>query len=141
MEIEKKYYEADSSEAELALLRSRVHHLQDDIYIWREIPKPSVFQVGVCGSRLRELTDGLEKFYLIIDLTEPERPSAKVRNAIKDIFTSMPNLASGAVFVGNNALLRVALKFVLSRANLQGWAVGKNLDDCLSLISKHKNSE
>lgn len=138
VEIEAKHYGPDSSEAEIELLRGRVTMLQDDIVLWHEVPKPSVFQVGVFGRKLEELTSDLASFYLVSDLTEAERPNAEVRQAIATVMSGHKNMAHTAAFLGNNLILRVALRFVFAQGGWNNWSVGKDLDDCLAKIAKLK---
>jgi hypothetical protein len=139
MELEEKYYGPDSSEAEIELLRGRVTILKDNVLLWHEVPKPSVFQVGVFGRKLEELTSDLESFYLVSDLTEAERPNAEVRKAIADVMAEHTKIAHTASFLGGNLILRVALRFVFAQGGWHDWSVGKDLDDCLSIIDKLKN--
>lgn len=137
-EIENRPYGPDSSEQEIAAISRRISAVDDDIFIWHELPKQTAFSVQVMGQSLREQTQGLDAFYLIADLRDAGRPDAEVREAIRENMLSIPHKVHFSALVGGNVMLIMAAKFIISRFGVESWSVTKSMDDSLAEIEKIK---
>src|SRR5690606_7799705 len=74
IQLEAKAYGPDSTPAEIEAIGARLSLLRPDVVIYREVPVPSAFQIGVFGERLRQVTAGLDSYGLIMDLTQAKPP-------------------------------------------------------------------
>ncbi len=139
--IEKKPYGPMTRPEIIKAIKDRVYFLEDDIIMWKEMPIASVFSVKKFGEKLRESVNDLNKFYMVIDLTETKRPTASVRSELKNLYSSFKNFKHAAVFTGSNFMLNIAAKFVLNFVGLQSYSVHKTLEEALKEIEKHKKKD
>lgn len=132
--LENRPYGPDSTEQERRTIEAQVVPLGDDVVLYRETPVVTRFSLDLIFGRIGELTKGLDRFCIVIDLTVTGPPSAEVRQHLRALFGALqPNHV--AVFTGKNFMLNVAAKFVLGKV-LGGVAhsVHKTLDDALRAI-------
>ncbi len=114
IKIELRAYGPELSPEERQVLLNRVYLLDPNLVMWRELPVLSVFHIELFGQKVGELTAGLTSFSVIVDLTEAERPNAEIRDCLRRLFNSYPNLDYIAVFTGENWISNLVAKFVLS---------------------------
>ena len=132
--IEARPYGPEISENEREILRAQVSLIDDDIILWREAPLTTVPQIDVYGEKLTELARQLDKVYLLIDLTDTNRPSADVLDRLRKVMSTQQNLCHAAVFTGMNFLLNVAAKFVLARIGFASFSIHKTREQALEAI-------
>jgi hypothetical protein len=138
VKIEKHYYGHDSTEEEIEAIRGRVYLYKDDIIMYKEIPAPSIFSLDLFFDNIKEITGTFSSFYMIIDLTEAERPRADIRNHLKKRFPELKNLEHASVFTEKNFMLNIAAKFVMTGIGLKSFSVHKTLEEALEAIYAKK---
>ena len=89
-------------------------NITSDILFWKEGPVASVLSVELMGGRVQELTQDLSAYARVVDLSSSARPDAKVRRRLNQMLAAEGRLQHLGVFTHRNALINVALKFVLS---------------------------
>jgi hypothetical protein len=110
----------------------------DDTVVWHEVPIQTTYQIVNFGQKLSELTRDLERFYLLIDLTEAQRPSAEIINAVRKAMQERPGMAHVGVYTGMNFMLNIAAKFVLERVGFVSYSLHKTREDALQAIQDAK---
>lgn len=130
-DVEPRPYGPESTEAEREALRNRVSLVEDRILLFRAVPVPTPFQLNLCFDKVEELTAGMPRFALIIDLTEGRRPSAEVRAHLRERFLRLKELAHTSVIVGPNFVLTVAARFVLRGAGHGSLTFHRGHEDAL----------
>lgn len=136
--IEERPYGPDSTDEEIKALRERIYFFKDDIVMFKEVPAQSVFQLDLFFGKVKEITSDLSSFYMIFDLTEAGRPSAEIRAHLKTRLNELEKLKHAAVFTGQNILLNIAAKFVLSGCDIKSFSVHKKLEEALEAIYAKK---
>jgi len=132
--IEARPYGPDISTSERETLKAQVTLLDKNIIYWREAPVTTPYQIDVYAEKLIELTRELEDYYLLIDLTDTNRPSPEVLDRIRQVMSTQTKLRHAAVFTGKNFLLNVAAKFVLTRIGFASFSIHKIRDEALAAI-------
>ena len=119
--LEHREYGPDSSPEERALIRDRVSLYRPHVIYWHEVPVMSVWQVQEMGEQFSTLAARLDRYHLLINLTEARPPNARIRAALRQVFapTSASGLDRCAVFTDRNYFISVAAKFVLGGAGLK----------------------
>lgn len=112
--LENKAYDAQSSQEERQAIADRVSKISEDILLWKEVPVPSLLSVELMERRVQELTEGLQAYTRIVDLSEAGRPNAQVRRRLREMLAGEHRLRHIGVFTLKNALINVALRFVFS---------------------------
>ena len=113
--LEKRRYGTDSSEAEQRAIRGRVSLHAEDVVIYREPPVVTSYTLDLFWERIRELTAGMNPYYLVGDLTGTGFPDAEIRAHLSKLYSTI-HPAHVAIFTGKNFMLNVAAKFVLGNA-------------------------
>src|SRR5882762_6448916 len=76
--FEKRAYGPDCTPQELLAMKECVYLYEPGVFYWRELPVQSPYQLNIFDQRLHELSQGLERYNLIIDLVEATPPNAEV---------------------------------------------------------------
>ena len=113
--IENRSYGADASDEERRAIAERVSMICDGIVLWKEIPVQSVFSIDTMERHAQELTDGLQAYSRVVDLSEAARPNAHVRRRLRDMVAAEGRLQHLALFTQKNVLINVAIQFVFNR--------------------------
>ena len=132
--IETKPYGPDITSEERDVLLQRVYMFSDDTVIWHEVPIATNYQLEMFGEKMLELTRNIEKFYMIIDLSAAERPSAETIETLRKIMKKFQGLKHAAVYTGKNFMLNIAAKFVLGRMGFLSYSIHKTQEDALKSI-------
>ena len=120
------------SPEERAAIAERVSLVGDGVLLWREVPVPSLLAVEIMAEKVQELTQGLDAYTRVVDLSESARPNAKVRRRLRDMLAGEDRLRHIGVFTQKNILINVALKFVFSGISNQiPLSVHRDYDDAL----------
>ena len=132
--IEARPYGPDSTPEEIEALRARVYMHTDEIAMFREVPVPTPFEVGICMAKLDELLLDPKLRYVIVDFSEAGRPSAEVREFARSRFAAYRGrVRHMAFFTGRNVLMNIAIRFVLSNVFPQ-YSVHKTLAEAEEAI-------
>ena len=137
--LERKEYGPDSTDAEIAALRTWVYLHDDNVIYWKEVPVMSCFQVEVFGKKVDELIADLDHFSILIDLTDSTPPNARIRESLRKVFVPLNQrgLVKAAAFTGKNFLINVAAKFVLGGSGLD-FSVHSTQSEAQMMIAKGK---
>lgn len=138
LEIENRFYGPDCNEDELQAIHRRVFPVEDNVFVWHEMPKQTVFSVQAMAQSLHEKTRDLSEFYMIGDLTNAGRPSAEVRQTLREVLVTIPGLVHLSTMVGNNVVLLIAAKFIFSRLGLASWDITRSMEASRAEISRIK---
>lgn len=132
IQLEARPYGPESSQEEIAAIKSRVYWYAEGIIMYREVPVLSAFQLNLFGEKLRELASRIvDSYILIIDLTETEPPNAESRAKLRLLFAEQTKMKRAVVFTGRNFLINVAAKFVLGSVGLKSFTVHGTLTEAL----------
>jgi len=102
-------------------------HLEKKIIVYKEAKKTSLTQISNYFNYLNEII-GNKSFHYIIDLSNTNPPSAEVRNYIKKELQKIDHLIeSYSVIIGQNFLLKIALKFVGASLGLSNFKTYKSI--------------
>lgn len=112
--LEARSYGEESSPEERNAIADRVSNITSDILLWREVPVPGLLSVELMERRVQELTQDLPAYARVVDLSSSALPDAKVRRRLNQMLAAEDRLQHLGVFTHKNALINVALKFVLS---------------------------
>lgn len=133
--IEDREYGPDSDQETIEAIKERVYMYNENIVYWYEVPVASVWQVQIFQQKIAELTQNLESFNIIIDLSSARPPSMKVRATIKELFKAFHGkLEKVGVFTEKNILVNLAAKFVLGDLGVPSDVV-KTKDEALDFLN------
>lgn len=119
-----------------ATLQKRVEIDDDGVAVFHQIPLPTAHSVNVMFDALQALTNDLDRFCLLIDLSEAGRPSAEVRSVLKQRFGALRGkLQHVAVYIEEHVVLRTAAKFVLSTM-LDSVSIHASRDEAVAAIAR-----
>lgn len=136
MQLEAKPYGPDSTPTEIAAIKARISMLRPGVVIYREVPVPSAFQIGVFADELRRLTAGLAAFSMIMDLSQARPPVRAVREALRELFAGQPKLRRVAVFTGGNFIINGVAKLLLKSSGVQQPLMCKDEAEALGLLAR-----
>jgi hypothetical protein len=99
----------------------------ENIVVYHESSKSTVNQINEYFDFLTQLTAG-KKFHIIVDLTQSALPSADVRDLLRSrIYLLEDIILSYNVVVGNNILIKVAVKFLAASLGFQHMTAYKSI--------------
>ena len=101
------------------------------VMYWKEVPVMSCWQVEQFGEKIDELLrENISEFCLLIDLTDAKPPNAPIREALRKVFSPLPNrgLQRAAAFTEKNFFINVAAKLVLGGSGLDFSVHSKEAD-------------
>ena len=120
--LEERAYDETCTPEEREILLNYVRPYRDNIILWKEAPVMSIWQVEQFGGKLNELVASMDKFSLLIDLTNSKPPNSKLREALRNVFAPLSEsgkFEKAAAFTEKNFLINVAAKFVLGGSGLK----------------------
>lgn len=136
IQLEAKAYGPDSTPGEIEAIRARLYVLRPGVVMYREVPVPSAFQIGVFAEQLRLLTAGLAEFSMIMDLTQARPPGGAVREALRELFAGQPGLRRVAVFTGGNFIINGVAKLLLKSSGVKSPVMCKDEAEALAVLSR-----
>lgn len=134
-QLEAKAYGPDSSPAEIQAIEARLSLIRPDVVMYREVPVPSAFQIGVFQAQIQRLTAGLEGYALIMDLSQARPPGKPVREALRGFFAAQPRLRRVAVFTGGNFLINGVARLLLRSSGVRDLTMCKDEAEALALVA------
>lgn len=134
-QLEAKAYGPESSPAEIAAIASRIYMLRPGVVMYREAPVPSPFQIGVFAERLRALTAGLDRYAMIMDLSQARPPGKQVREALRGLFAGEAKLGRVAVFTGGNFIINSVAKLLLRSSGVREPVMCKGEAEALAAVT------
>jgi len=135
------HFSHHSSKEELNALRNRISLHQKDTVVWKEPKNISLFTLEICTEKIIELVAGLDRFYLIVDLSEAGRPDMEYINALKIKMLEMAERGMQGIFIyfEKNIMIRSVAKYVAARIGIPVFSVSRTLEEALSEIQKRRN--
>ena len=129
------------SNKEITDIRNGVHLYEKDVVIWKEPQNISLLTLEICTDRIAELTSSMNKFYLIVDLSDTGRPNMEYVNKLKIKVSEMTErgLIGIYIYFEKNILIRTIAKYVAARIGIPVFSVNKTLEEALNEIHKRKN--
>lgn len=136
MQIEAKEYGPDSTPEELRAIQERLYPLRPGVIMYRELPVPSPYQIGLFGEKLSRLTAGLPGYALVLDLTQARPPGKRCREALRVLFGAQQNLRMVAVFTGGNFILNGIAKLLLRRSGVRELTMCRDEAEAIAAASQ-----
>jgi hypothetical protein len=130
IQIERRAYGPASTKEEAAAIRARLRRIGKSSLVWQEMPVQSAFSVSLLMDEIHRLTESMDWFHLIVDLTHADPPPQEVRSALYKGLDHLPKLRKCACFTGRNFLLNAAVKFVLAAVKVP-VTMHKTLEEAL----------
>lgn len=134
--VEAKVYGSKCSLAERETLLARVKLEGNNIISYQEVPVLSEFQVNLMFDKVQTLADTLPALYMLVDLTEAKKPTAKIRKLLRERLSQLKNLKHIAIFTGKNFLITIAVKFVFGMMDFVSLSAHSTKEDALLAIKK-----
>jgi hypothetical protein len=133
MSIEARPYHSNSTATdERDELRARIWQLDDRLFLFNEVPVQTPFTLDVLFDRLEELTDGLDRFAYVVDLSGVKRPDARVRERLRQrVGRISPRLAHVAAVVGGNAVIRAVARMAAYAVGFRSFTVHASVDEAI----------
>lgn len=119
-------------------MRDRIKLLAPDVIFYHELPTQTVETLDAMFQRVFELSHGLDKWYLIVDIRDSTAPSSEVRERLRKIYAQADGLKYVAVITGTSRLLRLFVQFVAGNAIKVPFSVVKDLDAALKRVEDVK---
>lgn len=132
----------DEDPFDLEAVRARVVLLRDNIVAIREVGAPTLRHVEAMFDRISEVTRGLERFPLLVDLTEASRPTAELRAALRGrLRLEESRLSHVAIFTGENFLVSIAVQFVMRGQHVRSFSVHRTREQALEAIRRNASEQ
>ena len=111
-------------------------HQNIPIVLYQEISNPSIESINLFFDYLEKLTNK-NKFYFIVDLSDPEPPNAKIRALLKYRYKRLEDyVIITHVYIGTNFLLKVAVKFLAASIGIHEFKISKSIPTSIESIVK-----
>lgn len=136
IQLEARAYGPDSTPAEIEALRARLTMIRPGVIMYREVPVPSPFQIGVFGDELRRLTAGLDAYVMVMDLSQARPPGKRCREALRELFAPEHRLRQVAVFTGGNFILNGIAKLLLKSSGVRQLTMCKDEAEALATVAR-----
>ena len=132
MSIEAQPDVADSTLVALDELRARVCKLDDDLFMFDEVPVQTPFTIDVMFDRLEELSAGVGRFAYVVDLSRVKRPDARVRERLRHrVGLIRPRLEHVALVVGGNAVIRAVATIAAFVIGFRSFTIHASIDEAV----------
>lgn len=114
-----------------------VHNHDENVLFYKEIPEPTKSTLTENFEQLSKLSKTYKKFFLIIDLSEAERPSAEIRQHIsEELKFFKEKVIHLAIYTGQNFILNMAVTFTFRKVNLKSYSIHKTLEEAEQAIEE-----
>ncbi len=140
--LEKRQYFEDSSAEVIEAIKDHVTILSDNIILIKEVPYPSSFSCTILMEEAASKKEALdfEKFYLIIDVRNTQRPNSETRRKLNDLIVKFCHDVIHVSFLtGKSPILNTAIKFVMFQTKLSSFSIDKNIEEALNSFRKKAN--
>lgn len=139
--IEPQAYGPDCSAAVKEFLIARVTPFRHDIVLLKEIPVQSEFSIDLMFDQVEKIAESMGPFYALVDLTEAQRPPARMREYLRKRLGRLTSLKYVALFTGKNFVLNMAAQFVFGTTTFSSFSVHKTQEEALLAIEKAQSAE
>ena len=103
------------------LLQERISLLRPGVVLYHEVPGFNLTSVRIMVGLVRELTADMQRFDLVLDLTEATRPNPGTMDEIRRLINEDEKLRRILFVTGKNPMRRIGLKFI--NAAIRGKAI------------------
>lgn len=132
--VEAREYGPNSTPGELEAIKARLYLIRPAVVMYREVPVPSPFQIGVFAEKLRAITADLPAYDMILDLTEAKPPGSSCRDALREMFATEHKLGRLAVFTGGNFIINSVAKLLLKSCGVRELKMCKDEAEALATL-------
>ncbi len=130
--IEKKFYNEDSTFAEIQAIKQRSRIFKDRLIWVDELPLITPFSINTNFDQMEFLSKDMEDFVLIINVSNTARPSAKTIRTINQRFLQMQDKPRHCAYItGRNNLTNSVIRFVMYGIEHSHHSVHKNQEEAL----------
>ena len=138
--LESKQYFEDSTEEEVAAIRSRVSIYTSNIILLKEVHKPTEFTVAILFDEVERLSKELDNPSMLADVRDASVPNSKVRKAINERFKGINQFVDHVSYcVGGNILIQAVARFVMYNTKLDSYSIHKSIEDAEKALEKKMN--
>lgn len=117
----------------------RVYNSEKGIIYYKEPYATSKGQLDHNFQKVSKLSKDFDGFFLLVDLTIAQRPTAEIRQHIFRKFAIIKSSVKHvAIFTDKNILLNMAATFVLKKTGLQSFSIHKTLKEAEQAIEKKR---
>src|SRR5262245_58068399 len=126
-EFESREYGPDDLTPEVrAACKERIYLHSGRIFMWRELPKISVYTADLFVENFVELVKakGIDAYSVIVDLTGTQIPSAAARSRYSTFFRGelqRGRFQAAAMVTGKNFLINSAARFVAAAIGIRAF--------------------
>jgi hypothetical protein len=133
---EARPYGPDATPEERAAIRARVRWLEDDIIEYRECPVMTPFSVDLMFDATLQAAAGLERFAILVDVREAPRPSAELREHLRERAARIESRVRHVALVADSLLIRVAAPFIFAKLPFISASIHSNREDALEALRR-----
>jgi hypothetical protein len=109
--------------------------LRPGVVLYREVPVPSPFQIGVFADKLRAITAGLSGYAMLMDLTGAKPPGKRCREALRQLFADQHALRHVAVVTGGNFIIDGVARMLLKSCGVRELTMCKDEAEALATLT------
>ncbi|MFK8102169.1 MAG: hypothetical protein AB8G15_06590 [Saprospiraceae bacterium] len=127
--LEKRPYHSDSTPEEVDAIKDRVFVYQQEIIYIKEIPVLSSFSINLVFNKVMSLAKTYNRFGIIIDLSESDRPDADTRRTIGKCFKQICDTAVHVSFcTGGRLELETYISYIFHGVDVASYSINKDAD-------------
>lgn len=117
-------------------MMDRVKLLAPDLVFYHELEIQTVESLETMFERVFELSHGLDKWYLIVDIRGVNPPSLEIRKRLQEIYGRAKGLKHVVLITGMNRLLALIARFVAGNVIKIPYSNVKDFDAAMKRIEE-----
>ena len=128
----------NDSEISKVELSNRVVRYKNQIVVYREVPFISTFTVTHMFSEVQKIIYEGQKIFLVLDLTESNKPSAAIRSVISEEVKKIKDqIVHCSIYSGRNKMINLLAKFALGGVGFESYTISSTLQGALDQFTKY----
>ena len=142
LKLKAKPYGPDSSPEEIQTMKDRVRLADEECLIFHEAPVPSTFQLDICFEEIYKIIQNKQIKYMILDLTEANRPGSEIRSHIREKWKPIKDqLKHVAVYTDKNFMVNMAAEFVFKAIGFNSFSIHKTKEQASKAIENARGKK
>ena len=135
-----KSYDTNSSEEEIAYLKSLVSLENENLIVYKELPIISDFQLEVMWGKVKDLASREGAYFMFLDISEAQQKiTAKQRAKLKKLIRpALEHINHMAVYTGRNMFINLTAKFVLGGIRFKSISLHKTKNQALKTLKNKR---
>jgi len=121
------------------IIKDHVWMYEPRIIYFKEVKNPTPDTAKLFFNYIEELGDSLDKWGLLVDLSEASRPDAKTRRVINENFYKIMKKTTHVSYYTKGILLQTAIRFIMFGVDKNLYTIESNFDKALSNIRNTQN--